>query len=156
MYGISIVVMSSDFLDKEQIIKDLKDDLGKEVWAGLDVTTQDRLVNLKTENIRKKYSGIDAMIKRIDDVRKNQAQLYLGILFGLSSGLLGAVVDRVFEKSLLYNSFVVLFFVVMVLVVHHAYNTLVKNIYDYAKLSELEKGELQIQSDINSSKKQEP
>lgn len=120
----------SDFLSRERIEQEVKEDFGS-AWKNLDAKTKEQLITGRKKRLLKKYKKIDAMGEAVEDVRRTQSQMYIGIVLGLSGGLVGAVLDRWFGGNSLFDVLVIFAFVGLVITMHSAFNSLVKEMFGF-------------------------
>lgn len=122
--------VESNFLKKERIEQDLKEDFGSG-WKDLDNDVKEQLIAGRERRLLKKYKKFGSMGEEVGRIRRDQSQMYIGIMLGLSGGLIGEVVDRWFGGNIFYDSAVVIAFVGLVATVHYAFDSLVKEIFNF-------------------------
>lgn len=124
------MVVASNFLSRERIEQEVKEDFGS-AWTDLDNSVKVQLIAGRKKRLLKKYKKVGTMGEAVEDIRRGQSQMYVGIVLGLTGGLVGAVVDRWFGGNMAYDILVVAAFVGLVVTVHYAFNSLVKEMFSF-------------------------
>lgn len=119
--------MKANFPSANQIQLDLQEDFGL-VWQELDQQSKNKFIKARQKTLKSKYRTHKDVVTKIGEVRRDQSQLYLGIAFGLSGGIVGSILDRWFGEYILFSIGGVFFFVSMVFAAHKAYQSSVKDI----------------------------
>jgi len=129
--------MPSNFLNRERIEQEVKEDFGS-AWKSLNNEVKEQLIAGRKSRLLKKYKKVRTMGEAVEEVRRGQSQLYIGIVLGLMGGLAGAVMDRWFGGSIIYDVLAVGFFVGLIITVHYSYNSLVKEMFSFTVSQKLE------------------
>ena len=122
--------MTSDFLSKGRIEQEMKEDFGS-AWNILDRDAKEQLIVKRKEKLLTKYEELGTMFEAVRDIRGGQSQMYLGIILGLSGGLLGSVVDGWLGGNLLYDIGVFVTFVAFIVTFHFAHDSVIKEISSF-------------------------
>lgn len=122
--------MASNFLSRERIEQEVKEDFGS-AWKNLDSDVKEQLISGRKKRLLNKYRKVGTMGEAVEDIRRGQSQMYIGIVLGLTGGLVGAVVDRRFGGNMVYDVLVVIAFVGLIVTVHYAFNSLVKEMFSF-------------------------
>lgn len=130
--GLLSVVMSTDFLSKERIEEEVKEDFGS-AWEKLEEHAKEQLIISRRKRLLKRYKKVGSMGEAVENLRRSQSQMYLGIVLGLSGGLVGAVFDRLLGGYLIYNSLVILVFLGLIITVHFSFDSVVKEMFSFTQ-----------------------
>lgn len=130
--------MASNFLSRERIEQEVKEDFGS-AWKDLDNNVKEHLIAGRKRRLLKKYRKVGTMGEAVEEIRRGQSQMYIGIILGLTGGLVGAVADRWFGGNILYDILVVIAFMGLIITVHYAFESLVKEMFSFTVSQDREK-----------------
>ncbi len=118
---------------KELVIEKLKHNTNFN-WAKLSPDQRDRLVDRTTVFFKSKLARTEKTLRDISNKKENYKLLFLGIGIGVMGNLVANIIDRSFSHGFLYNTILVLLFLLVCYLVLLSLNNQIAEKYEKDEL----------------------
>jgi hypothetical protein len=120
----------TNLLSPRELRENAQDMIGKDLWKTLPEHGQKEIIESYDRLYQSEFDKVENILREIRERRKNQTYLLLGVMLGISGGVVGSILDRHFEEyGFWYELFAVALFIGLIFTVNAAFNLAVNRLF---------------------------